>query len=160
MSSAYAFHTLWQLDAPLPRVWDVIYDARGWPVWWPELESVVQITPGSASGVGSIQRYTWRGRLPYRLTFDIRVTRIEPAKLIEGVASGAVEGVGRWLFSARGATTTVAYLWQIRTTTPWMNRLAPLAHPLFRWNHNQVMRRGGIGLARFLDARLVAMRFD
>jgi hypothetical protein len=31
-----------------------------------------------------------------------------------------------------------------------MNLLAPLAKPLFRWNHDALMRAGGIGLARRL----------
>ena len=36
------------------------------------------------------------------------------------------------------------------------DRLAPLARPLFAWNHDYVMRNGGRGLARLLDARLLA----
>jgi hypothetical protein len=159
MASDFEFFTTWHLDAPLARVWDTLYDALGWPVWWEGLVAVVQVEPGKERGIGSLQRYTWKGRLPYRLTFDIRVTRVERPNLIEGVASGDVEGVGRWLVSGRGTTTTVAYVWQIRTTKRWMKLLAPLARPLFRWNHNQVMRRGGIGLARFLDARLLEMTF-
>ena len=36
-----------------------------------------------------------------------------------------------------------------------MNLLAPLARPIFEWNHDVVMRRGAEGLARLLGARLV-----
>ncbi|MCA1656715.1 MAG: polyketide cyclase, partial [Actinobacteria bacterium] len=34
--------------------------------------------------------------------------------------------------------------------------LAPLARPVFRWNHDVVMRQGGEGLADRLGARLLA----
>jgi len=52
-----------------------------------------------------------------------------------------------------GATTTSAlrYDWQVRTTRLWMNLLAPLAKPLFRWNHDAIMQAGGIGLTRHLQ---------
>ncbi|MBC3227501.1 SRPBCC family protein [Serratia fonticola] len=42
------------------------------------------------------------------------------------------------------------YTWHVRTTTLWMNCLAPLAAPLFRWNHDAVMRAGAKGLAQRL----------
>jgi hypothetical protein len=35
-----------------------------------------------------------------------------------------------------------------------MNRLAPVARPLFAWNHDAVMRQGAEGLAHLLDAPL------
>jgi hypothetical protein len=36
-----------------------------------------------------------------------------------------------------------------------MNLLAPVARPVFKWNHDYVMQRGGEALARRLGARLV-----
>ena len=95
--------------------------------------------------------------LPYRLTFDMRVTRIEPLVCLEGTASGELEGHGRWSFRKEGAITVVCYDWQVRTTKRWMNLLAPVAQPLFQWNHDAVMNAGGQGLARLLDTRLIAM---
>jgi hypothetical protein len=38
-----------------------------------------------------------------------------------------------------------------------MNLVAPVARPLFRWNHNAVMHQGGQGLADLLGARLLAV---
>jgi hypothetical protein len=93
--------------------------------------------------------------LPYRVVVDMRVTRVEPLCALEGEASGMVEGVGRWHFSALGEGTQVRYDWHVRTTRLWMNLLAPLARPLFRWNHDAIMREGGHALARRLNARLI-----
>ena len=39
-----------------------------------------------------------------------------------------------------------------------MNLLAPLARPLFRWNHDAIMREGGVALARRLNVRLVSIK--
>jgi hypothetical protein len=36
-----------------------------------------------------------------------------------------------------------------------MNLLAPVARPIFAWNHDYVMRNGGEGLARLLGAPLL-----
>jgi hypothetical protein len=37
-----------------------------------------------------------------------------------------------------------------------MNVLGPVARPAFAWNHDLVMRQGGLGLAAKLGAPLVA----
>lgn len=112
---------------------------------------------GDVDGIGSLRRFTWRGRLPYRLTFDLRVTRAVPLSLLEGRASGEVEGVGRWHFCNDGGVTVVRYEWHVRTNRLWMNIIAPIARPLFKWNHDQVMRQGAEGMARLLNARLVSL---
>jgi hypothetical protein len=36
-----------------------------------------------------------------------------------------------------------------------MNGLAPIARPLFAWNHDVAMRRGAMGLSRLLNAPLL-----
>jgi len=153
--SEYAFETVWTLEAPIEAVWNAIVASEQWPEWWPYLASVVEVAPGDSAGIGAIHRYTWHGLLPYTLTFEIMVVRLERPVLLEGAASGDLEGSGRWTLSALGsAATRVRYDWNVRTTKRWMNLLAPLAHGLFVWNHDQVMRAGGAGLADYLAARL------
>jgi hypothetical protein len=153
----YRFVTLWHIEAPLDAVCAAIEHSLMWPQWWRCVERVEELTPGDASGIGSVRRYTWKGRLPYRLTFDICVTHIEPLATVEGIASGEVEGHGRWSFSSDGTVTSVRYEWQVRTTPLWMRLLAPFARAVFKWNHDAVMQQGGEGLARRLNARLVGI---
>ncbi|RJG01981.1 SRPBCC family protein [Noviherbaspirillum sedimenti] len=148
----YHLTTLWQFDAPLEIVWDAIFHSEAWPGWWNGAECIVTLERGEADGLGARQRYTWKGVLPYRLSFVMRVTRIEPLRLLEGCVEGDLEGTGCWRFERDQGLTTVRYEWQVRTTRLWMNLLAPLAKPLFRWNHDAIMRAGGIGLARHLRA--------
>jgi uncharacterized protein YndB with AHSA1/START domain len=154
--AGYDFLTTWCLDAPIDRVWDALYDSERWPEWWRGVERVQVLEPGDADRVGELSRYTWRSRLPYTLEFDMRTTRVERPYLVEGSAQGELAGEGRWrLFEARGSTA-VTYEWRVETTARWMNLVAPLARPVFAWNHDLVMRGGGEGLARRLGANLLA----
>lgn len=147
----YDLTTLWRFDAPLDAVWDAILRAEAWPLWWPGVDSVVTLEPGDADGLGARRRCSCRSALPYRLSFVTRVTRIEPRRLIEGRAEGELEGLGCCRLEHVAGLTSVRYDWQVRTTRAWMNLLAPLAKPLFRWNHDALMRAGGAGLARHLE---------
>ena len=151
----YEFVTTWCLDAPIDRVFSAIEDSARWPEWWKGVQTAELLEEGDENGVGRLWRYVWRSRLPYNLEFDSRVTRLERPWLIEGQAEGELIGIGRWrLFEGRG--TAVVYEWNVSTSRRWMNALAPLARPLFAWNHDVVMRQGAEGLARLLDAPLLA----
>ncbi len=151
----YRFITTWHIEAPIQAVCEAICYSQNWPHWWRNVESVKELVPGDSQGIGSVRRYTWRGRLPYRLTFDIRVIHFEPLAIIEGIASGDVDGQGRWSFATDGTITIVRYEWRIRTTRTWMNLVAVFARPIFEWNHNAIMQQGGVALARKLNARLI-----
>jgi hypothetical protein len=119
---------------------------------------VVETRKGDQSGVGSIQRYTWKSKLPYRLSFDMETNRIEPPLLLEGIATGELQSRGLWQLSTEGRETIVRYDWKVETTKRWMNLLAPLARPLFEWNHNVVMSWGAKGLAQRLGAGVVEQK--
>jgi uncharacterized protein YndB with AHSA1/START domain len=151
----YEFLTTWCVAAPIERVWDVLYESERWPEWWRGVERVRVLEPGDADRVGELSRYTWKSRLPYRLEFDMRTTRVERPHLVEGSAQGELAGQGRWRLFAGDDTTAVTYEWQVETTERWMNLLAPFARPVFAWNHDVVMRNGGAGLARRLGAKLL-----
>ena len=152
----YRFVTTWLLECERDRVWEAIYDQRAWPSWWRGVKEVFELDPGDETGVGSHSRMTWRSRLPYDLVFEIKTRTVEKPRLIEGDASGELEGVGRWrLFEEHGVTAAV-YEWNVHTTKRWMNLLAPVARPIFQVNHDWVMRNGATGIASLLGCRLIA----
>ncbi|MEP7200562.1 MAG: SRPBCC family protein, partial [Chloroflexota bacterium] len=141
-------------------VFDAIIHPERWPNWWDNIERVEPLAPGDpTTGLGHTRRFTFKTQLPYKLQFNLRVTRLEPPTLIEGQASGELDGIGRWTFTREEGLTRVAYLWQVRTTKWWMNLFAPIARPLFAYNHEAVMRRGGASLAKLLNARLVSEEY-
>lgn len=109
-----------------------------------------KLVTGDIDGVGSVHRFTWKGKIPYRFAFTMRVTRYVPGVLLEGVAEGEVVGTGRWDFIRANDITIVRYTWTVRTNRLWMNLLAPIAKPIFKWNHDQVIRQGELGLTHWL----------
>ena len=150
----YQFLTTWCIDAPIEAAFDLLDDSVGYPRWWKGVVGVEVLEPGDETGVGQLDRFTWRSVLPYSLSFDMRVTRVRRPNLIEGRASGELEGVGTWrLYEGDGVA--IVYDWRVRTTRRWMNIAGPLARPAFAWNHDVVMRQGAHGLAAELGATLV-----
>jgi hypothetical protein len=152
----YSFLTTWLLRSPREPVFACLYDQAGWPEWWRGVEVAEELRPGDESGVGTISRMVWRSFLPYRVEFEVTATKIERPALMEGQAVGDLEGVGRWRLYEQDGVTAVLYEWNVATTKPWMNRSAPLLRPVFEWNHDWVMRRGGEGIARRLGCELLA----
>jgi uncharacterized protein YndB with AHSA1/START domain len=150
----YSFTTDWSFDAPVDRVWEAITRPLEWPDWWPGVETVIEIKPGDGDGLGGVHRSSWRSALPYRLTFDSRIVRVERLAIYEIEADGELQGHGLWTFAAAGTSTRVRYDWDVVATKWWMRFLAPVARPLFRWNHDVIMRWGQQGLA----ARLARIR--
>ena len=151
----YHLLTIWRIQAPLEAVYTAIHNSPFWPDWWPGVKKVEQVADGDADGVNSVLRYTWQGKLPYRMVFEVRATRIEPPAAIEGTVQGDVEGVGRWHFFRQGPVSIVRYEWHVRSTRWWMNLIAPFARSMFIRNHGIVMQHGAEGLARLLGSPLV-----
>jgi uncharacterized protein YndB with AHSA1/START domain len=150
----FALVSHWHLGAPIDTVWQALYDVEHWPRWWKYVRAVEEIQKGDASG-GAVRRYTWASRLPYQLSFQMRSTVVERPHRLEGEAIGELTGGGRWTLAGVGASTRVRYDWEVATTRAWMNLLAPLLAPAFRWNHGQVMAQGGHGLAQYLGVPLL-----
>jgi uncharacterized membrane protein len=144
----YSFSTTWRFEAPLEWVWNEIQAMERWPEWWKYVKSVELLQSGDKNDIGSIRKIEWSTALPYTIVFTSEVIAIETYKRIEGRASGDLEGRGIWTFESRNGQTWVRYDWMVNTNKKWMNLLAPLARPLFSWNHDQVMKGGYTGLIK------------
>ncbi len=152
----YAFVTAWRVAARREDVFEVLHESERWPEWWDGLERVVKLEEGDADGRGSLGLYTWRSVMRYRLEFEMRITRVERPYRMDGEATGELAGTGIWRLYEDGDATAVLFEWQVHTTRRWMNALAPIARPVFRWNHDRLMRAGGHGLARRLGVPLLS----
>jgi uncharacterized protein YndB with AHSA1/START domain len=147
--AAYRFLTTWLLDAPREAVWDTIYDAKHWPEWWRGVKRTEVIED-------RLWRSSWRSVLPYTLDFEFEILLLDRPSLLEGRARGELAGEGIWRVYEGKLGTASTWEWQVETTPRWMNAFGSLAKPAFAWNHHRIMRWGGEGLARRLDARLLA----
>lgn len=156
----YRFVSSWVLETERERVWEAIYDSDSWPLWWRGVERAERLADGDENGLNQRGRYEWRARAPYTVSFEIVSTRVERPHLLEGEASGELAGTGRWRFFEQAGempVTAVLYEWDVRTTRAWMNLVAPIAKPIFRANHDWVMRNGATGVAGLLGCRLLAL---
>ena len=151
----YRFLTSWLLECERERAWDVLEDTVRWPEWWRGVVSVDELERGE-DRIGSRYRISWRSRLPYPLTFEFVVEEVHRPTGMSGSASGELQGRGRWRLFEQDGVTAVLYEWEVATSKRWMNLLAPLARPVFAYNHDVVMGWGGEGLARRLGVPLLA----
>ena len=152
----YSFLTTWLLKAEREQVWEAIYDSERWPQWWKGVLEAEKLEEGDDAGIGQFGRYIWKAKLPYRVEFFIRTTKVERPFLLEGDATGELAGVGRWRLFEQDGVTAAIYEWNVHTTKAWMNALAPVAGPVFKSNHDYVMRNGGVGIAKLLGVPLLA----
>ena len=108
----YHFVSIWQIQAPIERVWEEIYHAERWPSWWKYVVGVDELEPGGADGVGKRQRFLFRTRLPYMLGFEACLTRVKPPSKLEP------RPPGNWRVLAAGPSPqpTVAR-WSVTTGT-------------------------------------------
>jgi uncharacterized protein YndB with AHSA1/START domain len=153
--AAFELLSQWHVDAPIDSVWRALTQPEQWPRWWPYVRRVTPLVEGEADGLGSVKRFEWGSLLGYGLGFEVQTTEVARPHRLRGRALGELDGEGLWELQPDGATTRVRYLWRVDVTRPWMRAVAPLAAPLFRWNHNGVMRAGAEGLARHLGVRLL-----
>lgn len=146
----YRFETTWRLRASRQDAWDLLYDGEGWPRWWPSVRRAEVLAAGRADGVGRRLRYHFATRLPYTLTFEAELVEVvEPTRLVAR-AEGELAGTWTCDLAPDGPDLLVRHVWAVSTTKPWMNLLAPLARPVFAWNHAALMREGGEGFAAAL----------
>ena len=53
----YRFLTTWVVDAPIERVWDVIYAISRWPEWWRGVEQVRELFHGEGNGEDDLRAH-------------------------------------------------------------------------------------------------------
>lgn len=145
----------WHLAAPIDAVWEAIKATERWPSWWRYVQRVDELKAGDADGVGAVRHIAWSSRLPYGVAFEVEVVESRRPRLLSARARGQLEGLGTWELTPDGDTTRVRYTWCVDLGSRWMRVVAPVAAPVFRWNHNGVMRAGAQGLARHLGVRLI-----
>lgn len=146
----YRFQTVWWAPAAIEQIWETLANYGAWPTWWRGIQSVEVLRHGDQSGVGTVLRQGWRSRLPYTLVFDLEMLRIESRKLLEGRASGDLEGTCRWTFTPVNGGTEICFAVNVRTGRWWMNLPIPFVPRIVRANFETIMHWGREGLAQKL----------
>ncbi len=150
-STHFDLASQWRIHAPVDRVWAALTDPASWPRWWPYVHAVRTVREGGRDGLGAVRRIDWSTRLPYRIVIVVESVEALRHQRLRVRSRGQLEGEGLWLLRAEPGFTDVTCVWRVKLQRRWMRWLAPLLAPVFRWNHDSVMRAGEAGLRRLLE---------
>jgi mannose-6-phosphate isomerase-like protein (cupin superfamily) len=150
-ASEYRFLDKWFIPYPIDVVFEALLHGEDYPRWWGEAwKRVTPIGDAPAGSIGAKTEVIAGGFLPYTITLELEVARIEHPNLIGVLSRGDLEGTGTWRLHEFDGGTAVSYDWRVRAGKPLIRRFSPIVKPLFRANHNWVMRRGEGALTRWL----------
>lgn len=152
----YKFITRWKIEAPVSDVWYAIYHSEEWPEWWKGVQQVKVIKENDAQGINGIREYKWKSLLPYTLSFKMKLIDKNDFDFLKGIAFGELEGEGTWHFKEENGITGIQYNWNVKTNKVWMNYCSFMLKPMFKLNHDIVMKWGARGLAKKLNAKLIS----
>ena len=160
-ASEYRFLDKWFIPYPIDVVFEELLHGEDYPKWWGEAwKHVTPIGASPAATVGAKTEVIAGGFLPYTIKLELEVARIERPHLLHVLSRGDLEGTGTWRLHEFEGGTAVSYDWRVRAGKPLIRRFSPIVKPLFRANHNWVMRRGEVALRRWLaqpgrEARII-----
>jgi mannose-6-phosphate isomerase-like protein (cupin superfamily) len=150
-SSDYRFLDKWFIPHPIDTVFEALLHGQDYPKWWGEAwKRVTPIGASTAAMVGTKTEVIAGGFLPYTISLELEVARIERPSMITVVSRGDLEGTGTWRLHEFEGGTAVSYDWRVRAGKPLIRRFSPIFKPLFRANHTWVMRHGEVALRRWL----------
>jgi hypothetical protein len=157
VATRYRFLTEFELSSSPAAVEKTLRDVATWGSWWKWARRIEPLT--SEHGVLGARYRNWiTTPLFYGFTYDTEVVEVTD-ELIRLDVSGDLAGSG--LFQFQGTESGGSFLsfeWSVETHKTWMNLLAPLARPVFLWNHRRLMSDFGEGLGRASDGELLVTR--
>ncbi len=156
--AAYTFVDEWLVPAAAEEVYALLSCPREYPRWWRDAFLEGEGDPPPAAR-GKRARLLTRGRLPYRLRWELVCVEADAPRRLVSRIHGDFEGEGIWTLTPVEGGTRVVLDWRVDVRKPLVRHLTPLLRPLFAWNHRWAMRRGQerivaeLGAARSADRR-------
>lgn len=157
MTSRYRFLTEFELSSSPAAVEEALRDVSNWTTWWRWARRIEPLT--SEHGVAGA-RYRNRIATPllYGFTYETEVVEATDG-LIRLDVRGDLEGTGLFRFrETDSGGSFLSFEWSVETCKTWMNILAPVARPIFTWNHHRLMSDFGEGLGRASAGELLLTR--
>jgi hypothetical protein len=125
-------------------VFPVLAELETYPAWWPGMRRVRRLDETTFDT-------EVRSVLPFSLVFRTLTTRQDPtAGVLQADLRGDLEGFSRWTITAVQGGCQAVFEEDVIANKLLLRVLAPLARPIFRWNHALLMNRGERGLPVFL----------
>ncbi len=153
----YSFVDEWLIEAAAEPIYDLLSRPRDYPSWWSDAFLEGEGDDGPAMP-GKRARLLTRGRLPYRLRWELECLEANPPARLDSRIGGDFVGRGLWTIDELGnGSCRVVLHWDVEVRKPLVRHLTPLLRPIFRWNHRWAMTRGEVrmrqrlGVARSAD---------
>ncbi len=148
----YKFSTVWNIKAPIEKVWDALFDIPKISDWWHSIIKVDETIKGFENGTGSLSHYTLKGFLPHQIKFCTMNSEVVFHKLIVGEIYGDIKGSIRWEFvKDKDHNTTVICTFKIHDTKPLTYFSGFLLFPLYKKNFRFIFKRGEENLNSYLS---------
>jgi uncharacterized protein YndB with AHSA1/START domain len=151
MLNSYRFREFWTVAAPPEAAWQLVADPTTYPRWWSEFVEVER--RNDLDGVGARVAVHVKATLPYHMRFELEATQRDEPRVAEVRVRGDLNGMMRWTLTPAAEGTWLRFEEEVRTGKRLLDLMAPVAKPLFAWNHGIMMRHGEAGLRRELEAR-------
>lgn len=150
----YRFVTHWRVLGLTAKVYDILADASGYLRWWSQVYlEVIVVKPAGEHGLGGVFDLHTRGKLPYTLRWQARVSETNYPHGFTIEATGDFVGRGIWTFTQDRDWVDITFDWRLRAEKPLLRYLSFLFKPFFSANHRWAMARGKEGLRRELAVR-------
>jgi len=148
----YHFTTVWRLTFPPDEVFALLADLGSYTAWWPGMRRIDRVD-------ATTFETEVRSVLPFSLVFRTITTRQDrQSGVLQADLRGDLEGFSRWIIAAEHGGTQAIFEEDVIARSRLLRVLAPIARPVFRWNHAVLMNRGERGLRSFLAGRSSAAR--
>ena len=124
----YHFITTWYVKGKMEEVSEIISNPRELTRRWPSVYLDVNVLEeGDENGLGKVVSLYTKGWLPYTLSWDFRVTNVQPDGFTLE-ASGDFDGRGIWTFKQNYAWVNVTYDWKIKAEKPLLRYFSFFLH--------------------------------
>ena len=151
MAREYVFIDEWDVAAPIVAVFRALSDVTTYPDWWKPV--YLSVEADGPLRVGRVARERFKGRLPYELSTQSEIIRLEPPREFEVEVVGDLSGRGVWTLSPLpDGRVHVRFDWRVDADRLLLRALRPVLRPLFRWNHGWAIKRAVEGLEAYAVA--------
>ena len=149
--SYYRFISRGSYKTQAEEVWKVIQNLENIPGWWPGVKKIIIRGGDKTLRTGTLIDCSVKGLLG-DLNFSLKVTEVEPCRLLRLESCGSLEGSGLCTIEQKGDTTEVRFLWEVATTGWLMNLAGLIIKPILARNHDKVMADGYRELKKRIEA--------
>jgi hypothetical protein len=135
----YSFKHLWEINAPLETLWDVVSKPDNWSSIFYGLS--IQKDSNEMTTLSEDARYSFqiKGSLPYTLGFKVDILKFNEKELLLVRIGGDLKGIGRFETSRHGQRTIINFKMNVVPVKCWMRLVTPIAKRFFV--KNQVIQK-------------------